>query len=109
MDKDTLLKLSENLNLEYELGIWSEVTDFLERQEGIVDSSIKYSEGQYNVEITLKEFSLNSAKTIFASLVRFIEYKSTFYIREDKVKSFEYYLLSSTDNKKSFLLRVVFQ
>lgn len=30
MDKETLLKLSENLNLEYELGIWSEVTDFLE-------------------------------------------------------------------------------
>ena len=56
-----------------------------------------------------KDFNLNAAKTIFVSLVRFIEYKSTFYVREDKETSFEYYLLSSTDNKKAFLFHVVIQ
>lgn len=57
----------------------------------------------------LKEFSSNAAKIIFASLVRFVEYKSTFYVREDKENSFEYYLLSSTDSKKAFLFHIVFQ
>ncbi|AIQ14923.1 hypothetical protein [Paenibacillus durus] len=108
MDKDTLLELSKKLNTEYEIGIWSETTDFFERQD-IVNSSVKYSEGQYNIVIKLKEFNLSAAKTIFASLVRFIEYKSTFYVREDTESSFEYYLLSSTDNKKAFLFHVVFQ
>ncbi|EPY14464.1 MULTISPECIES: hypothetical protein [Paenibacillus] len=109
MNKDVLLELSKTLNTEYEIGIWSETTDFFERQDNIADSSIKFNEGQYNIVIKLKEFNLNASKTIFAALVRFIEYKSTFYVREDKGNSFEYYLLSSTDNKKAFLFHIVFQ
>lgn len=109
MNKDVLLKLSESLNIEYEIGIWSETTDFLERQDNIADYSVKYNDGQYNIVIKLKEFNLNASRTIFATLVRFIEYKSTFYVREDKKDSFVYYLLSSTDNKKAFLFYIVFQ
>ncbi|AWV32377.1 hypothetical protein [Paenibacillus odorifer] len=109
MNKDVLLELSKNLNAEYEIGIWSETTDFFERQDNIADFSVKYDDGQYNIVIKLKEFNLNAAKTIFASLVRFIEYKSTFYVREDKKDSFVYYLLSSTDSKKAFLFYVVIQ
>ncbi|GAA0134688.1 hypothetical protein YSY43_15280 [Paenibacillus sp. YSY-4.3] len=109
MNKDVLLKLSESLNIEYEIGIWSETTDLLERQDNIADYSVKYNDGQYNIVIKLKEFNLNASRTIFATLVRFIEYKSTFYVREDKKDSFVYYLLSSTDNKKAFLFYIVFQ
>jgi hypothetical protein len=108
MNKGILFELSKTLNTEYEIGVWSEVTDFLDRQD-IIESSVKYNEGQYNIMIKLKEFNLNGAKTVFSSLVRFIEYKSTFYVREDKVNSFEYYLLSSTDSKKAFLFHIVFQ
>ncbi|MUG46443.1 hypothetical protein [Paenibacillus woosongensis] len=109
MNKDVLLELSKDLNTEYEIGIWSETTDFFERQDNIVDSSINYNDKQYNIVIKLKEFNLNAVKTIFASLVRFIEYNSTFYVREDKKDSFVYYLLSSTDSKKAFLFYIVFQ
>ncbi|MFD0717032.1 hypothetical protein [Paenibacillus sp. GCM10027626] len=109
MNKDILLELSKTLSTEYEIGIWSETTDFFERQATIADSSIKYNEGQYNIVVKLKEFNLTAAKTVFASLVRFIEYKSTFYVREDKEDSFEYYLLSATDSKKAFLFHIVFQ
>lgn len=109
MNKDVLLELSKNLKTEYEIGIWSETTDFFERQDNIADFSIRYDENQFNIVINLKEFSLNATKTIFASLVRFVEYKSTFYVREDKESSIEFYLLSSTDNKKAFLFHIVFQ
>lgn len=109
MTKDVLIELSKTLNTEYEIGIWSETTDFFERQDNIENSSVKYNEGQYNIVIKLKEFNLNAAKTIFGSLVRFVEYKSTFYVREDKENSFEFYLLSSTDSKKAFLFHILFQ
>ena len=109
MNKDVLLGLSKNLNTEYEIGFWSEATDFFERQDNIADFSVKYDDGQYNIVIELKEFNTNAAKAIFASLVRFIVYKSTFYVREDKKDSFVYYLLSSTDSRKAFLFYVVIQ
>lgn len=108
MNKDTLLKLSKTLNCEYEIGIWSETTDFLERQD-IENFSVKYTDGQFNIVIKLKEFDLYAVKDIFSSLVRFIEYKSTFYVREDKQYSIEYYMLSAIDSEKAFLLHVVFQ
>ncbi|RRJ66780.1 hypothetical protein EHV15_30500 [Paenibacillus oralis] len=102
MTKDVLLELSKTLNTECEKGIWIEAKFFMTWQENIEDSSVMYNaeEGQYKIVIKLKEFSLQEAKTIFASLVKFIEYKSTFYVREDKEDSFEYYLLSSMDSKQ---------
>lgn len=109
MNKDVLLELSKNLNTEYEIGIWSETTYFFERQDNIAEFSIKYNENQFNVVIKLKEFSLNATKIIFASLVRFVEYESTFYVREDKENLIEFYLLSSTENKKAFLFHIIFQ
>lgn len=86
-----------------------ETTDFFEGQDNIVDSSINYNDDHYNIVIKLKEFNLNACKIIFVSLVRFIEYNSTFYVREDKKDSFVYYLLSSTVSKKAFLFYIVFQ
>lgn len=109
MNKDILLELSRNLDTEYEIGIWSETRDLLERQDNITDFSINYDEGQYNIVIELKEFDLHEAKSVFTSLVQFIEYNSTFYVRENKKDSFIYYLLSSMDNKKAFLCYIVIQ
>lgn len=109
MKNEILLEISKTLNCEYEIGIWSETTDFLERQESITEFSIKYNDGQYNVPIMLKEYDLNTAKTIFSALVRFIEYQSTFYVREDRLDSIEYYLLSSTKDDRAFLFHIVFQ
>ncbi|MDF2487091.1 MAG: hypothetical protein K0R46_3259 [Herbinix sp.] len=110
MDKEKLLDVSKTLNCEYEIGIWSETDDFLERQEGVSKFSIKYDNGQYNVNITLKDFNPSEAVTVFDSLVKFIEYsKSTFYVRDNKQSSIEYYLLSSTVDKKAFLMHIIFQ
>ncbi|WP_046227059.1 hypothetical protein [Paenibacillus dauci] len=109
MDKDTLLMISNSLNCEYEIGIWSEANDFLERQKNIVDFTITYDEGQYNVLITLLEYNLNTVKELFASLVRFLEYNSTFYLREDTENNIQYYLLSATQYKKAFLFYIIFQ
>ncbi|CAM4505577.1 MAG: hypothetical protein E7L01_15860 [Paenibacillus macerans] len=111
MTKDVLLELSKTLNTEYEIGIWIEAMFFMTWQENIEDSSVTYNEdaGQYKIVIKLKEFNLHTVKKIFGSLVSFIEYQSTFYVREDHEDSFEYYLLSSTDNKKAFFFHVIFQ
>ncbi len=109
MNKDNLLELSKNLDTEYEIGIWSETRDLLERQDNITDFSIKYAEGQYNIIIKLQDLNLHAAKTLFTLLVQFIEYDSTFYVREDKKDSFVYYLLSSMDSKKAFLCYIVIQ
>ncbi|MCM3702094.1 hypothetical protein [Paenibacillus macerans] len=111
MTKDVLLELSKTLNTACEKGIWLEATFFMTWQENVEDFSVAYDaeEGQYKIVIKLKEFSLQAVKTIFASLVKFIEYKSTFYVREDKNDSFEYYLLSSTDSKEGFFFHVIFQ
>jgi hypothetical protein len=109
MNKDVLLELAKKLNTKYEIGIWSESMDFFERQDNVADFSVKYNDKQFDVAIKLKEFSRNATKTVFTSLVRFIEYKSTFYVREDKENSVEYYLLSSTDNNKAFLFHIIFQ
>lgn len=107
MNKDILLELSRNLDTEYEIGIWSETRDLLERQDNITDFSINYDEGQYNIVIKLKELDLDKAQSLFTSLVRFIEYDSTFYVREGKKDSLVYYLLSSMDNKKAFLCYII--
>lgn len=108
MDKDTLLTISNSLNCEYEIGIWSEANDFLQRQKNIVEFTIQYDEGQYNVSIKLLDYNLNAVKELFASLVRFLEYNSTFYLREDNENSIQYYLLSATKDKKAFLLYITF-
>ncbi|KNB73159.1 hypothetical protein [Brevibacillus reuszeri] len=109
MDKQLLLEIAKSINCEYEIGIWSETTDFLERQKNISFFEIKYNEGHFQLNIKLSNFNLNEVKSIFTSLVRFLEYNSTLYVREDKDSSIEYYFLSSMLNKKGFLFHVIFQ
>lgn len=111
MNKEILLELSKTLNIKDELGIWSELDSFFENHDDkIANLSVNYNEDHFNVEIQLKEFNLNMTKTVFALLVEFFEYgHSTFYVREKKENSIEYYLLSSTVDKKAFLMHIIFQ
>ena len=94
MNKDLLLKHSEQLNIEYEPGVSSEIKYFLEHHENVFEFQLKYSDKYFNLEIVLNNYSLSKVKDIFISLVRFIEYTATFYVREDFDDHIEYTLLS---------------
>lgn len=59
LNEDILLELSKNLDTEYEIGVWSETRDLLERKDNITDFSINYDEGQYNIIIKLQDFDLH--------------------------------------------------
>jgi hypothetical protein len=108
MDKQTLLKIAEQLNCEYEIGLTSEINDFLENQSNVNSFHLSYEDNYFKVSIRLKEFGLTESKLLFSSLACFIEYTSTFYVREDFEDYFEYTLLSSMRSKKAFLCRVIF-
>ncbi|WP_440110727.1 hypothetical protein [Paenibacillus sp. QZ-Y1] len=110
MNKSTLFELAKKLDCTYEIGVWSETTDFMERQENIENFSLTFEDEQYNLRIQLGEFSkvTVTVKEIFNSLVQFLEYTSTFYVREDQLNSIHYYFLSSTDANKAFIFHVVF-
>ncbi|WP_340398812.1 hypothetical protein [Paenibacillus sp. FSL H8-0079] len=107
MDKSTLLELSKKLDCQYEIGIWSETMDFMERQENVESFSLFFKEEQYNLRIQLRELNRVTTKEIFNSLVQFLQYNSTFYVREDHLDAIHYYFLSSTDAYKAFIFHVV--
>lgn len=111
LDIETLLKISESLNCEYEIGIWSEANNFLQRQKHINDFTLKFNndEEMYIASIMLREYNVNNVKEIFTSFVRFLEYDSTFYTREDAERSTQYYFVSATKNKTAFLFHITFQ
>lgn len=108
MDKETLLKIAKGLNCEYEIGLVSEINDFLECQENVSDFKLSYNGTYFLLKIGLKEFGLMESKTIFSLLVSFIEYTSTFYVREDFEEYIEYTLLSAMRSKKAFLCTIIF-
>lgn len=72
MDKSTLLELSKKLDCQYEIGIWSETMDFMERQENVESFSLFFKEEQYNLRIQLRELNRVTTKEIFNSLVQFL-------------------------------------
>ena len=108
MDKKNIIDICNTLNCEYEIGIWSETEDFLERQINVIGFDFKYEGNMFLLKVKLRDYNFNEAKSLFHSLVRFIEYSSTFYTREEKDDNVEYYLLSSLPSKKAFLFNIVF-
>lgn len=108
MDKETILSLAKKVNCEYEIGIWSETNDFLERQEDILSYKLGYEEKKFILKIKLREFNLIEIKILFHSLITFLEYSSAIYCREEKDGLVEYYFLSSLPDKKAFLLNIIF-
>lgn len=109
MNKETIFQLAKTLDCEYEIGIWSEATDFIERQENVCDFTVTYRDGLYQITIELAEFGFAEVKSLFSSLVSFLEYTSTIYTREDSSDSIGYYLLSSTKDQKAFLCQILFR
>lgn len=108
MDNKTLLEMSSHLNCEYEIGLTSEINDFLENEYNVSSFDLSYKDNCFILTVFLKEFNLVKSKEIFSSLVSFIEYNSTFYVREDFNDYIEYLLLSSMKSKKAFLCKVKF-
>ena len=108
MDKKSLLQISKQLNCEYEPGINCEINDFLESNNRVSSFDLKYCEKSFVLNITLKNYNMVEVRHVFSTLVRFIEYTSTFYVREEYEDKVEYTLLSSLKSKKSFLCNITF-
>jgi len=109
MNKNDLLQLAKQMNCEYEPGLTSEINDFLERQKNISKFDLKYCENHFTINIKLKGYNLYEVRNVFSELVGFIEYTSTFYIREEYEDKIEYLLLSSLSNKKAFMCKIIFE
>jgi hypothetical protein len=108
MDKEYLFNLVKSVSCEPEMGLTSEINDLLEREVNVEFHKLAIEDDYFKLTIKLKKYSLVEAKKVFSSLVRFIEYTSTFYVREDTEKGIEYFLLSSNSSKKGFLCRIIF-
>lgn len=63
--------------------------------------------GQQESSILLVFFSIE-VKRVFSTLLSFIEYSSTFYVREEYKDRIEYEVLSSMKSNKGFRMKVVF-
>jgi hypothetical protein len=108
MDKESLLQIAKQLNCEYEPGINCEINDFLECNNSVAKFDLKYHEKSFILNIILKNYKLVEVRHVFSALVRFIEYTSTFYVREECDNKVEYTLLSSLKSKKAFLCNITF-
>lgn len=109
LDKDHLFNLAGSINCNLEVGLTSEINDLLERELNVEFHKLVLEGSMFILTIKLKTFNLVEIKKVFSSLVRFIEYTSTFYVREEKEESIEYFLLSSTSYQKGFLCHVIFK
>ncbi|WP_411344478.1 hypothetical protein ACE3MZ_23420 [Paenibacillus sp. WLX1005] len=110
MNWNDLCKLAQNMDTDYELGIWVELNDFLSEDDDTANHLVKYTDGYYHAEVNMHTFESANAKRLFFRLLQFIEYYHfTIYIREKDVDWIQYEVLSSTQTKKAFLLRVRFQ
>lgn len=111
MDKSVLNGLAQGINLEYQIGVLSEIRSFFEHKQEdhiIHDASIKFRDNTYIVKMEMNLFSTSAAKILFTEFVRFIEYPSaTFYLIEASNKSVTYYLLSCTYDKKGMFSQIM--
>jgi len=108
MNSQELLRLAKKIDCDYEPGIDIEVNDFLQDKENVSYFNVVYHNNLYNVNIILKEFDIIEVKKVFTCLLCFIEYDSSFYVREEYTDRIEYELLSSMKSNKGFLMKVVF-
>ncbi|CAG9610795.1 hypothetical protein [Pseudoneobacillus rhizosphaerae] len=110
MDKSVLNDLAQGINLEYQIGVLSEIRSFFEHKQEhhiIHDASIKFRDNTYIVKMEMNHFNSPAAKTLFTEFVRFIEYPgATFYIIEASNYCVTYYLLSCTNDKKGMFSQI---
>lgn len=108
MDKNYLNQMAKTVDCSYEAGIMIEIDSFMKTREDVSEYSLDYKDGRYILVIQLKNYNLLEVKKIFGSLSRYIEYSSTFYVREDFDDCIEYTLLSSMCSKRGFLCQIRF-
>jgi hypothetical protein len=110
MDKSVLNDLAQGINLEYQIGVLSEIRSFFEhKQEAdiIQDASIKFRDNTYLVKMEMNQYSTSAAKLLFTEFVRFIEYPgATFYLIEASNYCVTYYLLSCTNDKEGMFSQI---
>ena len=110
MNKEKLYELSEGINLEHELGISQEISDFFSECENVASFTYEFENNKFATSVKLSEFNFQKIRELFSSFILFIEYDSTFYVRECTTEKVKYTLLSKMNEiNKGFLCEVVFK
>jgi hypothetical protein len=113
MDKSVLNDLAQGVNLEYQIGVLSEIRSFFEHKledHSIHDASIKFRDNTYIVKLEMNHYSTSAAKILFTEFVRFIEYPgATFYLKATSNYCATYYLLSYTNDKEGMFSEIKIQ
>ncbi|RSL31489.1 hypothetical protein D7Z54_20865 [Salibacterium salarium] len=109
MDEEKLLELSRGINVEYEPGISQEISDFFSEWESVLSYTYEFESNIFVVSVKLSDFNFQKVRELFSSFILFIEYDSTFYVREHTTEKVKYTLLSKMNViNKGFLCEVVF-
>jgi hypothetical protein len=102
--------LVKQVNLEVDPGLTYESTHFFKKNELIQEYKLEKTEdSKYNISIWLNHFDKEIIKDIFFPLIRFIQYKATFYTYEECSGNIIYSLISIMDNKKGFYCKITFK
>ena len=107
---DIIDLIAKNINYNTDLGLTSEINYALKRQENIREYKLEQVEGKkYKITIRLQKYNNNEARSIFKSLVNFLEYnEGTFYAFKEQQEYIECLFLSTTENKIGFFCQVIF-
>ncbi|MEW4370070.1 hypothetical protein [Paenibacillus kandeliae] len=102
-------ELIEKVDYDLIPGLSSEMRDCLAYEDKVLDFQIATSKDKvYHLHVKLHEYTLSNAKSVFSSLLQFIQYNSTFYIRRDTEHNTEYLLLSQQDDNLAFYCKILF-
>lgn len=109
-------KVYENIltyvNHEYEPGIGAEIRSFMDYQEEEIanfEFSFDQVENKFNLEISMNNFSVVSAKQLFFKLLLLIEYPfATFYDIVSDSNQIKYDVISYNGEYRGFVLSVIF-
>ncbi|KGP72911.1 hypothetical protein [Pontibacillus yanchengensis] len=110
MDKMKLLELSRDINLEYEPGVFHDISNSLDENEWVEEFSYEHVNNKYNVNVKLLNgLNIVTARELFTTFLLSVEYSSTFYVREYTSERVEYTLLSKrSSSNRGFLCEVTF-
>jgi hypothetical protein len=107
--KNYFQKMLQEINYNIVPGLLSEIRDCLKYNDKVHESNLVIIQDKtYSVAIRLKEYNVPNVKNVFSTLVQFIQYTSTFYVRNDKEKSIEYSLISQSEGGLAFYCRITF-
>ncbi|WP_142317519.1 hypothetical protein [Bacillus sp. AFS002410] len=111
MNKEQVFTMARDTNCQYDIGIWSDINAFLENNEDrILNWDLKFNEVSlsFYLSIKLENPDKQNVRSLFQELVYSTEYTNTIYVREISAKSINYYMFSSTEDKKGFIMEIQF-